>query len=387
MTRPPYDAIVVGARPAGAATAMLLARHGLDVLVLDREPAGRDTLSTHALMRGAVVQLERWGLLERLVAGGTPPVERVTFHYGDDVEAVDLRAGPLFAPRRTVLDPLLVAAAREAGADVRHGVHVEDVVRDPVSGRVVGVAVRPPRRTGRAATILRARLVIGADGRASRIARAVDAPVLHRGRTSTAVGYRYVADLPTEGYEWVYRPGHGAGLIPTDGGRTVVWAGTATRRFLHERGVGSAAWFDATLGAASPEVADLLRWLPAGRLRIDAGHPSLVRRPWGPGWALVGDAGLYRDPVTSHGITDALRDAELLADATAAVLLGDADPVEGFGGYEQERDTIAMPIVAETDAIAGFDWDLPTLRGHLMRLSDAMRVETAALQQRTVQPA
>src|SRR5215510_1714215 len=87
-----YDVAIVGARAAGAATAYLLARHGLDVLVVDRARYGADTLSTHALMRGGVLQLSRWGLLDEIIAAGTPPVRRTTFRYADDVVAINLKS-------------------------------------------------------------------------------------------------------------------------------------------------------------------------------------------------------------------------------------------------------------------------------------------------------
>ena len=123
-----HDVIIIGARCAGAATAMLLARHGLRVLVLDRSRYGSDTISTHALMRGGVVQLLRWGLLDRVVAAGTPPVTKVVFHYPDDITQVSLKRAAgvdaLYAPRRNILDPLLADAAAEAGAEMMFGVHV-----------------------------------------------------------------------------------------------------------------------------------------------------------------------------------------------------------------------------------------------------------------------
>src|SRR4029453_12858161 len=118
---------------AGAATAMLLARRGLRVLAVDRGAYGTDTLSTHALMRAGVLQLARWGLLDRIEAAGTPRVRRTVFHYPDDV--VDIPINPaadvpaLFAPRRTVLDRVLVDAAADAGADVRHRVRLVDLLR------------------------------------------------------------------------------------------------------------------------------------------------------------------------------------------------------------------------------------------------------------------
>src|SRR5690606_25546361 len=136
-THPLYDVVVVGARPAGAGTALLLARLGHRVLVLERSPLGSDTLSTHALMRGGVLQLQRWGVLDRVVGTRTPPVRRVTFGYGDRSVPIEL-AEPLYAPRRTVLDPVLATAAASAGAEVHHGVQVEGVLRDS-AGAVVGV--------------------------------------------------------------------------------------------------------------------------------------------------------------------------------------------------------------------------------------------------------
>jgi flavin-dependent dehydrogenase len=381
-TRSRYDVIVVGARVAGATTALLLARAGLDVLVLDREAPGLDTLSTHALMRGAVVRLEQLGLLDDVAAAGTPAIERVVFHYGDELETVDLTGrGALYAPRRNVLDPIIERAAVAAGAEVHHRTVVEDLRHDPVTGRVTGLVARDldaPAGT-QSARHLTARHVVVAGGRNTPLVQHLDAPVQHRGTVSGGVAFRYVAELPIDGYEWIYRPTGGAGLIPTNGGRTCVWVGAPTPRFLAERHVGVDAWFDAALRTAAPDVAELLRWLPSGRTWAFAGQPSLVRQPWGPGWALVGDAGAFRDPITSHGITDALRDAGYLADALVAVHdLGD-DETSAFTRYRNRRDRLALPIVEVTDRIASHDWDLVELRELLLELSSLMRLETAEL--------
>src|SRR5215475_7522309 len=88
---PRYDAVIIGARCAGAATALLLARSGAKVLVVDRQADGSDTMSTHALMRGAVVQLNRWGLIPGVTAAGTPAIRSTTFHYGDEAINVDIK--------------------------------------------------------------------------------------------------------------------------------------------------------------------------------------------------------------------------------------------------------------------------------------------------------
>ncbi|MGH8869089.1 MAG: FAD-dependent oxidoreductase [Actinomycetes bacterium] len=201
---PTYDVIVVGARVAGSATAMLLARAGLRVLVLDAARRGSDMVSTHAFMRGGVVQLHRWGLLDRVVASGTPAVRRTVFHYGDQQVPVGLKpvggTDGLYAPKRTVLDPLLAAAAEESGAEMRFGVRVDALTRDG-TGRVTGVRGRD--RAGRPVEA-RARVVVGADGVRSLVARAVDAPVLARGSGAGAGMLAYVEGVHADGFQWLY---------------------------------------------------------------------------------------------------------------------------------------------------------------------------------------
>jgi menaquinone-9 beta-reductase len=139
-----YDVVVIGARCAGAATALLLARRGFRVLAVDKSRHGSDTLSTHALMRGGVLQLARWGLLDAVRAAGTPSVSTTTFHYGEvPVEVViKPRDGidALYAPRRTVIDPILADAAAEAGAEILRGPRLVDLIRTS-EGRVEGVVV------------------------------------------------------------------------------------------------------------------------------------------------------------------------------------------------------------------------------------------------------
>ncbi len=144
LIRDRYDVVVAGARCAGASTAMLLARRGFRVLVVDPARPGSDTLSTHALMRGAVLQLARWGLLDRLEGAGTPPMTSTTFHYGDESVRVEIKprdgVDALYAPRRTLLDPILADAALDAGADVVHGLSVVELLGGP-GDRVGGVVL------------------------------------------------------------------------------------------------------------------------------------------------------------------------------------------------------------------------------------------------------
>jgi 2-polyprenyl-6-methoxyphenol hydroxylase-like FAD-dependent oxidoreductase len=366
-----HDVIVVGARAGGAATAMLLARAGLDVVVVDRGRYGADTLSTHALMRAGVVQLHRWGLLDAVVAAGTPAVRRTTFTYADDEVEVAIKPAhgidALYAPRRTVLDPILVDAARRAGARVEFSTAVTGVTRDR-TGRVNGVEARVG--AGRAVRH-NARWVVGADGLRSVLARAVDAPVERQGTASTAVMYGYWSGLDTDGYQWVFRPHAFAGLIPTNDDVTCVFAAHPARIGRGERGV-----LREVVRAASPALADRLDAArPASGVRAFAGWPGYIRRPWGPGWALVGDAGYWKDPISAHGITDALRDAELLARAITAAATGGATETDAFGHYHEIRDSVSHPLFDVVDTIAGGHWTDAEIPGLLRQLSASMSDE------------
>jgi flavin-dependent dehydrogenase len=375
-----YDAIVVGGRCAGAATAMLLARGGMRVLVIEAARPGTDTLSSHALMRGGVLQLHRWGLLDAVVAAGTPAILSTEFAYGDDIETVDIRpAGgisALRAPRRTVLDRLLLEAAITAGAQVRAPARVTGLLTD--GGRVRGVE-GIERGTG---TRFRATapLTIGADGRNSTIADAVGAPFLRRGTASSAVVYGYFSGLPRDRYHWAYRPGVAAGVVPTGDGLACVWAGTASTRFAHQRSVSLDATHRSLLAEAAPQLARSIgAAAPVGPLRAFPGQPGWIRASAGPGWALVGDAAYFKDPITAHGITDALRDAELLALAVLQAPHGGWAQLNALDDYERTRDRLSQPLFDITARIASYRWDLVELRERLRELSQAMRPEVDAL--------
>jgi flavin-dependent dehydrogenase len=364
-----FDAVIVGARCAGAATATLMARAGLRVLVLDRTHPGRDTLSTHALMRGGVLQLSRWGLLEGIVAAGTPPVTATTFHYGDSAESVEL-TDPLYAPRRTVLDVALLAAAQEAGVQARFGMDVTELTRDR-SGRVTGVRAR--LRGGDTVT-LRAALTIGADGLRSTVARLAGAATVRRGSAASALVYGYWPNPSSTQYEWFYRPGVSAGIIPTNDEQVCVWAGLPAERFAGERHRGLPDLFARVLARAAPRAAALVAGTErVGALRGFPGLPGYLRRATGPGWALVGDAGYFKDPLTAHGITDALRDAEFLA---RAVVDGGRDALDE---YERTRDRLSLPLLDVAESIAAYRWGLGEIRELLLAESAAMKPEIAAL--------
>jgi flavin-dependent dehydrogenase len=371
-----YDVAVVGARAAGAATAMLLARAGLRVLVVDRGCYGADTLSTHALMRGGVLQLHRWGLLERIVGADTPPIRRTTFRYAADDVVITIKPShgidALYAPRRTLLDPVLVDAAVAAGADVRYGFTVTDVRRD-CHGRVTGIEGRDD--AGRSFAVSAA-IVVGADGLRSTIAKRVKAPIEHIGVAAGAVVYGYWSGVEGDGYEWAYRPGVSAGLIPTNDGLTCVFAGGSPSSF----GSGGRAVLDEIVRRASPSISERLAagTAPAG-VRSFGGQPGYLRRAWGPGWALVGDAGYWKDPISAHGLTDSFRDAELLARAVISSAAGDVPEQEALAGYQAERDRLSLPLFAAADAIGAYRWDDSQIGPLLLRLSSAMAAEVDAI--------
>jgi flavin-dependent dehydrogenase len=377
-----YDVVIVGGRVAGASTALLLARAGLRVAIVERGQRGSDTVSTHGLMRAGVLQLSRWGLLDRLLAAGTPPIRRTVFYYpeGDPV-CVSIRPSPgvdaLYAPRRTVLDRILVDAAQEAGADFLPRSTVTSLLRTP-DGRVRGVVAQGASGS---TTELEAPMTVGADGLHSLVAEQVRAPVLRRGRTSGAVLYRYYQDLPAQGYEWVYGDGAAAGLIPTNAGATCVFASTTPERMREVRRAGSEEAFAALLRSAAPQVCErVLSRSGATTLRGWVGAPGHVRQSWGPGWALVGDAGYYKDPITAHGMTDGLRDAELLADAILDTLAGHAREEVALAAYQSTRDRLTRQFFAATEEVAGYGWDATRARELLRTVSSAMSDEVDHLQ-------
>lgn len=373
--KPCYDAVVIGARCAGAATGMLLARRGLNVLIVDRSPRGSDTLSTHALMRGGVQQLHRWGLIDQVIEAGTPAVRKVTFHYGDDILPVPIKprdgVDALYAPRRTVLDPILVDAAQRAGADLLFGPRLLDVIRSR-SGRVSGVVLQD--REGRI-TLVRAGIVIGADGLRSTVARLVSADVYRRGRHAAGVIYGYWSGLsvvPGQ-YHWHYAPGVAAGVIPTNDA-TLVFASVPAERFMREMKGDLAGGYRQVLGEVSPPLArDVSRAVILSPLRGYPGDEGRFRRSWGLGWALVGDAGYFKDPITAHGITDALRDAELLANGITA------GSERGLAEYEATRDALSSHLFDVTDEIAGFEWTMDSVRELHRSLNDGMKAEVSYL--------
>ena len=366
---PRYDVVIVGARCAGAATALVLARSGAKVLVVDRQAYGSDTMSTHALMRCAVIQLNHWGLIPRIVAAGTPAIRSTTFHYRDEAIPLDIKPGHgvdcLFAPRRTVLDRLLVDAAREAGAEVRHGIALSEL-RFASSGRVTGASLRD---AGGASMTVYSDIIIGADGRQSTVAQLVNAKAYIEGFNASGIVFGYYEDLNRDGLHWHFAKDVAAGVIPTNSGHCVFAAVPAPQFLATFRG-DVMRGFLKVLASNCPELrADIDRATLIGRLRGFGGARGYLRQCHGAGWALVGDAGYFKDPLTAHGITDALRDAQLLSQG---IVDGGTRALEA---YQRERDALSLPLMRTTDAIASFLWDLDEVKQLHADLSAAMKAE------------
>ncbi|MBB3041269.1 FAD-dependent monooxygenase [Nocardioides soli] len=353
----PYDVVVVGARCAGATTARLLATRGLRVALVDRAPLSRDPLSTHGIARGGVVQLSRWGLLDRVLESGAPPVREVTFGApaGERTVPLKARAGVdlVVAPRRRVLDALLADAAVHAGAELRADLAVDGLVRDG-AGRVTGVTARTSMGGH---VVLRARHVVGADGLRSTVARLVDAETTCSFAADLSLFYLYVRGAPWRGFEFHVADRAFSGVFPTHDDTGCVWIVRPTALLDGVRAAGArrdAALLSELDDVAVPLAARARVGHPVSKVRGVRALPNHVRRAHGAGWSLVGDAGYHRDPITGHGITDAFRDAELLADALTDGLGGARPEASALAAYESARDVALADVFRLTRELTAF---------------------------------
>jgi len=209
----------------------------------------------------------------------------------------------------------------------------------------------------------------------STVARLVDAPVESVGQHASAISYGYWTGAEIDGYEWIYQPNGAAGALPTNGGQVCVFASATPERI----GRGGTDVIESIVRSSAPALAERLRAAEAPtRTRTFRGHPGFMRKAWGNGWALVGDAGYFKDPLSTHGMTDALRDAELLSRALIAILRG-ADETEALAGYQVTRDALSLPLFEATDTIASHRWTNAEIGDLLRRLSSSMTDEVELL--------
>ncbi len=334
-----YDVIVVGARCGGAPLAMLLAREGHKVLMVDRMAIGTDIMSTHYVKRSGASLLNRWGLLEQLRQAGTPGISELSFNI-DETKLAGRAPGcdgvaEDFTPRRTVLDPILVQAAAEAGAEIRDQFTVSSLIFD--EGRVAGI-----RGTGKNGieTAERAKVVVGADGIRSLVAKSVGAETIVDGGSHTCGYYAY--------YSGMRDKDNAASLsirtqdrrfyitFPTNDDLDMVflfWPAEEARSVRKD--------LEAAFGESLKLVPELEARVRQGKreTRITGSHllPNFFRRAHGPGWALVGDAALHRDPITAQGITNAFTHAAILGEELSAGLKGDKPIGQALADYDRRQ--------------------------------------------------
>ena len=348
-----YDVIVIGARCAGSPTAMLLARAGHKVLCVDSASFPSDTLSTHLIHPPGVAALARWGLLDRVVATGCPPIDTYAFDLGPFALAGrpgTAQSPVAYSPRRTLLDKLLVDAAVEAGAEVREGYTVERLIVD--NGRVTGI-----RGNGGSE---HARFVVGADGRQSVVVRTVVPDEYHQKPPLCCAYYSYWSHLPMRGrFEAYLRPERAFAAWPTNDDLTLVIGGWPFAQLADHK-----ADIEGTLLRAfdlAPEFAERIRGARREGRFFGAAVPNYFRKPYGPGWALVGDAGYNKDFITAQGIQDAFRDAELCATALHDTLSGRAAFDDAMAHYQRTRDGV-LPMFEFTCDFATLEPPPPELQ-------------------------
>ena len=345
-----YDVIVVGARCAGSPTAMLLAQQGHRVLMVDRATFPSDTLSTHVVQAPAVAALSRWGLLDAVLATGCPPIETYSFDFGPATISGRPRAvdgySAAYAPRRYLLDKILLDAARDAGVEVREGFNMDDVLIED------GAAIGIQGHDDAGAVSFRSRVVVGADGRNSHVARIVVAGAYEERARLQYAYYTYWRDLPVDGFEIFIRPDRGFAAAATNEGLTMVVVGWPyAQKEAYKADVETN--YLATLQLA-PAFAERVAAATRVEPFVGGAVPGFFRVPFGPGWALVGDAGYTKDPITAQGICDAFRDAEACATAIHRSLTGEDSYAAAMAGYQGARDAAA-------GAIYGFTSELATL--------------------------
>ena len=362
-----YDAIVVGARAAGSPTAMLLARKGYDVLVVDRAEFPSDTMSTHVIHPPGMAALHRWGLADRIVASGCPALPVYRLDLGELVLSGRPRGLPgapvAYAPRRIILDALLVEASAAAGAEVREGFSVEALIVE--DGMVRGISGHT--RDGKRVTE-RARVVIGADGVNSLVARMAGATTYDEVPPSEALYYAYWSSVDAAPeFQLFSHEDRGFALIPTNDGLTIVLVAWPNDQFETNKRDLEGTYLRSI--EADPVIADRVRGATRESKLVGTRMSGFYRQAWGSGWAMVGDAGYHKDAVTAQGISDGFRDAEAVAAALDDVFCERATFASALAAYQETRDRLTKPMYELTNQLASFDPPPPEMEELLGALS------------------
>lgn len=341
-----YDAIIVGARCSGAPVARLLAQKGYRVLIVDKAQFPSDTVSTHLIWQAGLARAKHWGLLDGIARLGAPPIRQIRLDVGEfdfagcppPVDGIDYA----LAPRRTLLDKLLIDAAVKSGAEFRERFYVNEIVTD--DGRVTGIR---GRTEGGSTVMEKARIVVGADGTGSSVAHAVRAPKYNTRPSTACAYYAYWEGGPgVVDFATYIQPNWGGAMLPTNDGLTCIVAG----------------WTDLAFGPRTrpadgyrqimervPRMAEFLhrarQVAPVAGMRE---QPGYFRQPWGEGWALVGDAAYHKHALSAQGITDAFRDADLLSEALHEGFSGRRKLCDSLADYQRRRDAAVMPMYEST---------------------------------------
>jgi flavin-dependent dehydrogenase len=371
-----YDAIVVGARCAGASTAMLLAQQGHSVLLVDRSTFPSDIPHGHFIHHGGTGVLQRWGVLGDVIATGAPPITRMTTQWhgvrltGENVEMDGVPLG--VAPRRSALDALLVSAAVDAGAELRSSFSVEEFTTDR-DDRITGIRGR--ERGSTRSVSEQARITIGADGRYSGLARFVDPPADHACPTLSCYYFSYWSGIPNAGVSVFDLGDKAIFMAPTNDQLHLIFVAWPIDNAPVVR-----ANIDEQFMSAIDEAPDLSEIVRNGRreepYRGAVDLPNFMRKPQGAGWALVGDAGCHKDPYMALGCGDAFRDAELLADAVHSGITGERPLNDALPEYEQRRNRATLPDYQQNLHMAqfrGLPPDQRALRSAIQGNDEAIR--------------
>jgi 2-polyprenyl-6-methoxyphenol hydroxylase-like FAD-dependent oxidoreductase len=348
-----YDVIMVGARCAGSPLAMLLAGKDHRVLLVDRNTFPSDIMSTHYIQPEGVRRLQQWGLYDAMMATNCPTIPSIVLTLAGTrlVPPHDPAMPDAICPRRTVLDKILVDAARAAGAEVREGFSVQEIIVE--DGIVRGIRGRNSDGTPAEE---RAHVTVGADGQHSLVARAVQAREYDTHPAFTCGYYSYFSGIPLENNRAEAYVGNDAGVLafPTNDGLTCIGAG-GPREIFHAYRADIEGTFIRLVEQASPAFADRIRAAKREERWIGtADTHNYFRQPYGPGWALCGDAGYHKDFVTGLGISDAFRDAEFLFRALDAGLSGREPLEQALAAYQKRRDEVAKPMYDMTVSFARF---------------------------------